>query len=149
MYLHILAAIFPIPYAVHPFALMISPAAPRVCAAISALKSSVKLSSRTSSRGEVPIVALDHAIYTSKLAYIQVPKFLLSDFFRILYHFFLCFERGMEVKRNLRIDYPHVPPIHTHQYYSVLPLSSQLIRLVTSRYPNSFPFPGLDLQVIH
>ena len=64
MYLQILAAILPMPKAVQPFAAMMAPAAPRVCSAMLALKSAVRVEGGSASeRGVVPIVAEDQAIW--------------------------------------------------------------------------------------
>lgn len=93
MNLQILAAMFPMPYEVHPFAAMMALAAPRVWAAISALKESVNWPGIARASGEVPIVALDQAIYNSsacglcnrmcsvsyKLAISMLPKNICVD----------------------------------------------------------------------
>lgn len=64
MYLQMLAAMLPMPYAVQPLAAMMAPAAPRVCAAMEVLKLGVSVEAgRARERGVVPIVAEDQAIW--------------------------------------------------------------------------------------
>jgi hypothetical protein len=109
-----LAAMLPIPYDVQPLAAMMAPAAPRVCAAIDALKSGVSWSERASRRGVVPIAALDHAIY---LVSLDFAKFQKAD---------------------SQTDYLHAHPVRTHQYCSAQPQPSAPVYLVISQSPNSF-----------
>lgn len=116
MYLQILAAILPMPYDVHPLAAMMAPAAPRVCAAIEALKSEVSWSGRARRRGVVPIAALDHAICTVSFVY-----------------------RVIETA-DVQTGCLHARRAHKHRYCSVLPQPSAPEYLSAWQNPDSFLF---------